>query len=159
MYVIFFRHGERLLGQGPDPGLSAAGIKQAEALSSAVEKGRLPKPDSLWVSPKKRTLETFAPLATNLGIEIEIIGDLDERMVKENPQLFRQRVIGVLQRLEKLKKNIFICTHLDWLEEVVTAIADEGNLHLTSIHWSTASYVSFQVSEGHWMSQQQGQVQ
>lgn len=158
MQVLFLRHGDRSVGQGSNPSLSETGRRQAEGLVQSVEQNRLAKPEGLWASPKKRTQETLAPLAKTLHLQVEIIADLDERAGQESLEQFQQRVRNVLRRLEKMEKNVILCSHLDWLEEVAAMIPDEGELHLTSVHWSSASYVIFLLDEGHWLSQQQGRV-
>lgn len=157
MLVYFFRHCERASG-GDNPPLTPAGVLQAKKLAELTETEKLPKPHLLWTSPKRRAVDSLVPLATHLGLKVEALAELDERKPSESAPAFQQRVRGTLERIERLGRDLFLCSHLDWLEAAMSEIADEGRLHVTSFHWSAGGYIGFSVEDGHWHSQNQGEV-
>jgi broad specificity phosphatase PhoE len=78
--LILVRHAEPIrvdpgLGTPADPPLTARGHEQAARLAQwLVAEGV----DHVVVSPKRRSLETAAPLAAALGVDAEVVVDLRE---------------------------------------------------------------------------------
>jgi broad specificity phosphatase PhoE len=75
--VILVRHGEASAGWGddPDPGLSAIGRQQAEAVAEVL--GPL-GPCDVVTSPLRRCRETAAPLAQRWGVEPRVVEAVSE---------------------------------------------------------------------------------
>ena len=89
MDIIFIRHAESTNNRTwaekrdetlrvPDPGLTELGRTQARALADWFP-GFAPHPTQLFSSPFMRALETAAPLAENLGMDVAVRADLMER--------------------------------------------------------------------------------
>ena len=89
MDIIFIRHAESTNNKTwaenrdeslrvPDPGLTELGRSQADALAGWFP-GFAAHPTHLFVSPFIRTLETAAPLANTLDMDIVVKPDLMER--------------------------------------------------------------------------------
>ncbi len=156
MFVFFFRHGDRLSGK--DPSLSEMGQLQASRLPAFLEKNEIPIPQVLWVSPRKRSQQTFAVLAREKNLPCEIIKDLDERLPGESSAVFRARVQGVINRIPKVRKNIFLCSHFDWLEEAMSCIFDQGVVEAATLMWPAGGFIAFEIDDNNWMSTTTGQV-
>jgi probable phosphoglycerate mutase len=75
------RHGSHdllrhtIVGRAPGVGLGPEGIRQAEALAERFE--RCPF-QALYSSPLERARATAAPLASRLGLEVQIAAELNE---------------------------------------------------------------------------------
>lgn len=84
-WLIVVRHGatDRAGAQNGfgradhDPTLTPLGGSQAHALA-AVLAAELPRPLSLWVSPRRRAQQTLAPLAAALQMTPKVLPHLDE---------------------------------------------------------------------------------
>jgi 2,3-bisphosphoglycerate-dependent phosphoglycerate mutase len=129
MEILFVRHGlpERIVdATGPaDPPLAPAGVAEAHLLAAwLVQRGQV---DVVWSSPLRRALETAAPLADALGVEVLVDDDLAEydrhssvyvpleeladdpellaqvtadwAELQANPGPFRSRVTGAVDRI------------------------------------------------------------
>lgn len=72
--VVLARHGEAARGVA-DPGLSARGHDQAHALAAALAAEPFA---AVYCSPQQRALETAAPLAKELGLELQVRNGLAE---------------------------------------------------------------------------------
>ncbi|PWU16102.1 MAG: hypothetical protein C5B49_10940 [Bdellovibrio sp.] len=165
MHIAFFRHAERGPSESSQSALSKSGLRQAKNLVQWVaekpmtrtQPARLTKPERLWTSPKRRTQETFQPLAQALGLRLETRSELDER--GDSTILhFQRRILAALEELAETNATVFVCSHLDWLEEAMTLIPDEGSLPIASLSWPPGSFVVFAIREGRWHSLHQGQV-
>ena len=67
-YTIYLvRHAEKQTGD--DPSLTGAGLERAEILGEVLSNAGVEK---IWSSDYRRTRETAAPLATRLGLDVEI---------------------------------------------------------------------------------------
>jgi broad specificity phosphatase PhoE len=149
MKVILFRHAEKQSGFGEDLTLSSLGTKQAFALKDLIESGKFPKPDVMYTSPKKRSLETFEPLARAISLPIQKDPNLDEQGKSENVIVFRSRIHQFIDNIESdSKQTIFICTHLDWIEQFATLLSCDTDLHaLVNFTWNPAAYMIFDVQD------------
>jgi broad specificity phosphatase PhoE len=159
MKVAVFRHAERQSGYATDPELSPRGIRQSISIKDKVEDGSLPKPDVLITSPKRRAFETFEPVSQARRISIQKEHTLDERTNKEDINVFRHRVHKFIEDIEDHQgKTVFICTHLDWIEEFSTLLPCDTDLHaLMHFAWSPGSYMLFEVGEV-WHLLQRGEI-
>lgn len=169
--IFLFRHGDRTSRGSSglqEPDLSPTGQNQADQLRLWVERGTLPRPGALWVSPRIRAQKTFAPLAQNLGLELQIQTDLDERQSSESALVFRDRMIRGLEAAASLSGRLrsrnegalFCCSHYDWLEEALTWIPADEDLPMQGQPlWSPGSFVGFEIENEIWKVQQKGQLQ
>lgn len=96
MLLYFVRHAEsafnhegRIQGQ-QDPPLSEAGRQQALALRGAFEQREI---DALYASPLRRAVDTAAPLAEALGLEIRT----DERLMELHAGVFEGKLWSEVQ--------------------------------------------------------------
>lgn len=160
MQIYLFRHAEREnSGQG-NPPLSSRGFKQAQELARQQAAGLFTKPGKLLVSPKVRTQQTFSPLAESLGVELVMTPELDERLSSENASQFAARVKRFLAYLERQSGVIYVCSHLDWIEEAMIAIPSDTDLLAEKFQaWAPAQYTEFDVREGLWLVLKTGRVE
>lgn len=148
MMWVVFRHGEKEL-QGHDPDLSSRGHEQARRLVEKVRKGQLPKPNALYVSTKKRTLQTFSPLGREFKVKPQIRAELTERVPGETVEKFRFRIQEFLLKLMLQHQDnevIYLCTHFDWIEEFLTTIECDADLSRCH-HWPSAQHMVFEKKE------------
>ncbi len=105
--------------EGPaDPHLAPVGVTQAEALADWLAEEPI---DALWSSPMRRAVETAAPLAERLALEVRIDEGLAEydrhslsyipieelkaandprwQEVPEQPEEFRAEVVAAVERI------------------------------------------------------------
>ena len=81
MDLVLVRHAEPVRTpagsvNGPaDPGLTPLGVAQSERLAAWLARERI---DAVLSSPMKRAVETAAPVAAALGLEIEVVDGLVE---------------------------------------------------------------------------------
>lgn len=79
MELVFVRHGLPLriddAGGPADPALSEEGHRQAEDLGAWLAPTGL---DAIYASPMRRALETAAPLAAKLGLQVVVEPGLEE---------------------------------------------------------------------------------
>jgi probable phosphoglycerate mutase len=73
MELLLIRHARPLRahgGEGPaDPALSPLGLRQSEALADWLADEHL---DAIYASPLRRAVETAAPLAARLGLDVAV---------------------------------------------------------------------------------------
>ncbi len=79
MQIVFVRHGQPLKEWNTDtvadPGLSELGLWQSERLADWLEHEPI---DHIISSTKRRAIRTVEPLATRLGLEVELEEDFAE---------------------------------------------------------------------------------
>lgn len=80
MQIILVRHGQPLREHNPDgriadPGLSELGAEQARLVCGWLHHEGV---DHVVTSPKRRAIETVAPLLDKTGLTHEVVRDLDE---------------------------------------------------------------------------------
>ena len=119
--LILVRHAHRELSDpGADNGLSKKGREQSRRLL-AYFKRRIGKNErvTLLSSPKRRCLETLAPLESYLGCKTLVSDLLVEQKNRESPAAFRARISraldGIVASREKSRRLIVLCSHGDWL--------------------------------------------
>ena len=98
--LVLVRHGESepavegrsfaLTDGHGDPGLSPDGREQAERVAARLANERV---DAIYVTSLRRTVETAAPLAARLGLDLVVERDLREVFLGDwEGGLFRQKV-------------------------------------------------------------------
>jgi phosphohistidine phosphatase SixA len=160
MKVAVFRHAEKQSEWGHDPSLSLKGEKQSHHLKEWIRDGKIPAPTRLASSPKTRALLTFSPLNRALGIKLEKLDALNERQPEENLDSFKQRVRQVIAEFSvKSEDVIFLCTHLDWIEEFLSAVPSDTEFsELLTFSWAPASFLLFDVQEI-WHLEKRGHIE
>lgn len=149
-----FRHADRENSSSPNPPLSKKGHLQAAQLVEDIDLMLLPRPGKLLSSPKLRAQQTFQPIQDQLGVEIQIQGDLDERHSRESSEAFRRRVRRFLENLESQAGIIYFVTHLDWIEEALSMISSDTDLQNGRYQsWLPAQSIEFEIQDRLWMFQ------
>lgn len=152
MLVYIFRHAHKSSTPWDNPPLSSVGFEQADRLVEDIDNARIPQPTRLFCSPKIRAVQSFQPLSQNQGLELNVHTSLDERQPHESAEIFKNRVSEFLRDLDRAdwqKESIFICSHLDWIEEALILIPSSDDL-LGLHQWNPISYAGFTVQEGLW---------
>jgi broad specificity phosphatase PhoE len=151
MQIVLFRHAEKDLAGGSNPPLSRRGLAQAQKLIELVKIKTLPRPSKLLTSPRLRAQMTLSPLAETMDIDFQITPELDERIQGETSDQFSKRVQRFLRQIENQTGLIFLCSHLDWIEEALREIrSDQDLLNERYASWPSCQYMSFQVQDRLW---------
>lgn len=154
MKLILFRHAHKGFTPFDDPELSMQGFEQSARLIELIKQKVLPEPSALWVSPKRRASQTFYPLSKEFGLKLEVQSDLDQHSPLENGSDFRKRIQNFINKMDadnSSEKNIFLCTHYDWIEEAMTLINCDKDLNSFEFsHWSPTQFVIFDLQSGLW---------
>lgn len=151
--LIFMRHGARSF-EGDS--LSVEGKHQAALLSKTLLAKKVPLPFQLESSPKMRTQATLAPLATELGLRVQIDRRLDERSGGESEADFEVRVKEFLIDCDEWAKHQpkisarLLCSHLDWLEAAVLFITSDENDFERSEPWPPLAIRAYNYEGGIW---------
>ena len=159
MKIGLFRHGEKESEWTPDPRLNPVGQHQALELKQSVELGILPKPTRLIASPKIRAVLTLSPLARALNLPLEKSESLDERKNSEDAAQFKKRIVKVIESFPAGPDEIiFLCSHLDWIEEFLNQVPCDTDLHqLSEFSWNPGAYLIFDI-EVIWHLTQKGRL-
>jgi len=166
MKFVLFRHGSKGFTPFEDPELNAQGFQQSIKLAELVKSNELPTPTHLFVSPKRRTSQTFYPMSKEFSLEMQIKEELDLRQPEESQTEFRSRIQKFLdfiaeqknltaeqKSLTAVQKNevIFACTHYDWIEESLTLIDCDKNLNSFEFsHWAPSQFLIFEINSSDW---------
>ena len=160
MQILLFRHAERENTGIENPPLSARGQKQAMQIRTLIEKKSLPNPGRIFVSPKIRTQQTLFPLAELAKVEMQMTPELDERQTSESSSQMTGRVRRFLSFLERQNGVLYVCTHLDWIEEALIAVPSPQDLLAEKFQaWAPAQFIEFDIQEGLWHLQKTGRVE
>ncbi len=120
--LVLIRHAHRdNTIRSRDNGLSEKGKEQAKWVKKYFFE-RFDDADSIWLvsSPKKRCLETIAPIADQAGLEIDINPDLAEQSDSETAQKFQDRVNRFLREWTQMPQPLtVVSSHGDWLPVAV----------------------------------------
>jgi phosphohistidine phosphatase SixA len=143
--LYIFRHAEKDLTSSGDPGLSIKGSRQALNIAKSIEQKTLPRPDKLWVSPKKRAIETFDPLTDITLLTLTIDSDLDQRSHLENTKEFSTRVRNFINKkiIPSNDSIIFICTHSDWVESLGWVAPLSKSIDFNELILASAQFLHF----------------
>jgi phosphohistidine phosphatase SixA len=100
---------------GPDEArpLTRAGREQAEALMRILADHPVPR---VLSSPYRRCVDTVQPLATKLGLPVELVGILAEG----------ESAADVVELLAGLPDHSVLCSHGDLVPAVVDLLASRG---------------------------------
>lgn len=153
MKFVLFRHAQKGITPFEDPELSLKGFEQSGNLIDLIKNKSLPLPTFLFVSPKRRTSQTFYPISKHHSLTPQISDFLDQRRNDETSLQFRQRVQTFLNELElrNSEEVIFACTHYDWLEEAMALIHCDRDLNTFEFsHWAPTQYVIFEIENNIW---------
>lgn len=148
MKWVIFRHGDKQK-EGFDPGLTELGIAQSQKIIAKVKAQNLPKPSVIYVSTKKRAIQTLEPLATAFGMKPIIKAELTERVSGESVDKFKFRIQEFLVKVMLLHKDneaIYFCTHYDWIEEFLNIIESDSDLSRCT-HWPSAQHMVFEKKD------------
>jgi broad specificity phosphatase PhoE len=120
--LVLIRHAHRDTAiRSKDNGLSDKGKGQARALKKYFA-SRFEKPQSVWLvsSPKKRCLETLAPISAVGNYEIDVNPDLDEQGDGESMAKFEERIQHFIKEFQQMPQEMtLVCSHGDWLPMAV----------------------------------------
>lgn len=153
MKFVLFRHAQKGITPFDDPELSPQGHQQSSQLACLLKNATLPTPTLLFVSPKRRTSQTFYPTSKELSLSLQIKTELDQRDNEESSSQFRERVQNFLNYIETLPSQeiVFACTHYDWIEEAMNMIECDKNLKsFEFLHWPPTQFVVFEIKESVW---------
>jgi broad specificity phosphatase PhoE len=153
MKFVLFRHAQKGITPFEDPELSLKGFEQSGNLVDLIKNKSLPVPTFLFISPRRRTSQTFYPISKHHSLTPQISDLLDQRKNEESSLQFRQRVHFFLNDLETREADevIFACTHYDWLEEAMTLINCDRDLNTFEFsHWAPTQYVIFEIEKNVW---------
>ncbi|MEZ0393171.1 MAG: phosphoglycerate mutase family protein [Pseudobdellovibrionaceae bacterium] len=149
-----FRHAERENTGSSNPPLSSRGLLQAEKLLEEIDLNVLPRPSKLLSSPKLRAQQTFLQIQNKLGVEIQILSELDERHNFESIENFSKRVKRFLNLMETQNGVQFFVTHLDWIEEALRLIHSDTDLLSERYQsWLPAQSMEFEIHDRLWVLQ------
>lgn len=162
MKFVLFRHAHKGIAPYDDPELSIQGFEQASLILDLVKTAKIPQPTHLFVSPKRRTSQTFYPISKEFILHTQILSDLDQQSAKENNGEFKKRIMNFLTFLAELETPemvIYACTHFDWIEEAMTLINSDKDLNSFEFsHWSPAQHLVFERQLDLWKLQKKGTV-
>jgi phosphohistidine phosphatase SixA len=160
MKLVLFRHAEKAnIGSG-NPPLSEKGLGQARGLWQLVNEKKLEPPQKILSSPKLRARQTFEVLAKNLSLDIQVFDELDERQNSENSSLFIQRVRRSLENLQQMNGCIYVCSHVDWIEEALIQIPCDTDLNQAQyMAWPPGQYMEFEIQHELWHFSKKGVLQ
>lgn len=152
VHLILLRHAEKDTGGGLNPGLSLRGTEQSLSLVDLLRSKKWPRLQNIFVSPKRRTQETVAPLAAELKLDAEILAELDERNHDESMAAFHRRLRAMMDTLdEEGDACVLWCTHLDWIEEFRNLADSEQDLTESPYdHWEPAQYLVLELDDDLW---------
>jgi 2,3-bisphosphoglycerate-dependent phosphoglycerate mutase len=129
--VVLVRHAEKVTDdpKDNDPPLRAVGIDRAKELSRLLQDAGI---DRIFVSERRRTQETAAPIAERLGLEAERVKRADTATL---PARIRSELCG---------QEVLIVGHSDTVPELIRAlgiaappeIAEDEYDRLFFLRWS-----------------------
>lgn len=151
MKLVIFRHAEKQSIASSDPDLSSRGFSQAHQIADQVRNKKISTPHVILASPRRRTTQTLQKVADDQKIKIQVKDLLDQRKSNESSTDFRKRIQEFLITLHldyPTPKTIFICTHIDWIEEFMSIVESSTDLNRTEFHhFQPAQWVEFEKNE------------
>lgn len=132
--ILCVRHGQAAAGwqENTDPGLSEAGVRQAERVARTLAQFDV---KCILSSPLQRALETAAPFSQLLNLDVQV-----EPSFREIPT---PGSVPVTERLQWLRS----CADLDWvkMERELIQWRDQIIQRLQQIETSTVVFTHFMV--------------
>lgn len=160
MKLVLFRHAQKSIMPFEDPELSPRGFEQGDNILKLVLSEKLPAPTALFVSPKRRTSQTFYKLSKDKNLTCRILPELDQREADESSQQFRARVRKWIEDIELNNAPdsvCYACTHYDVIEEAMLMIPSDRDLSgFEFAHWSPTQFVEFHIENSLWKYIQKG---
>ncbi len=158
MTILLVRHAQpvessRAGHEENDRPLSQMGRRQAERLADELADAGV---EAIYSSPHRRAVETLAPLAQRLSLEISIVDDLRERTLSPDPlpdwrdqlrrawQDFSFRLPGgesSAQAQERVRRVLAELSHRH--PDQTVAVASHGNLIALALHALASDVVGF----------------
>ncbi len=139
--VYLVRHGNagvRSKWKGPDKKRPLTEKGQQQSLGIAEMLARHPVTE-VWSSPARRCIETVAPVADNLGAELQTT-----KLLKETTNL--DAIHDYLSNLGP--GSIALCSHKDWIEPLIRDL-DAGGTQLRGTRkWPRASIWILDLADG-----------
>lgn len=162
MKFVLFRHGSKGITPFEDPELNVQGFQQSIQIAELIKNNILPKPTTLFVSPKRRTSQTLYPASKEFSVNLQIRPELDLRQQDESLKQFRTRIESFLEAVTGQSAEtdvIFACTHFDWIEESMTIIECDRNLNSFEFsHWAPSQYLVFEIEDSVWKVLNKGEA-
>jgi len=160
--IVLFRHAKKEF-QSSDPDLSPEGVKQAQMIVQIVQKHKLPQPQHLISSPRRRAQQTLVHLQEEFQIPLIVDPALDERTTHETRLEFKTRINHFLFKDLPLKSFscAFLCTHLDWIEMFAEISPLNVDISSDILHIPPAYYYHMSISHDdakEWTLIQKGQI-
>ncbi len=162
MKFVLFRHAHKGNSPYDDPELSIQGFEQAALILELIKDAKIPAPTHLYVSPRRRTSQTFYPVSKEFNLQPQIRPELDQRNMQESNAEFKKRIMSFLKLLKEINSPIavvYACTHFDWIEEAMTLINSDIDLNSFEFsHWSPAQHLVFERQLDLWKLQKKGTI-
>lgn len=164
MHIVLFRHAEKENAGISNPPLSSRGWLQAEKLLEKINRREILRPTRLWASPKGRTQQTLQKVSAFFSVEIQIIGDLDERKSSEVHAHFQARIRRFFHSVEKQAQEnqsavIYCCSHLDWIEEALPMIPSTTGFSREDLTWAPGQFLIFEIHDELWTIVKSGRIE
>lgn len=160
MKLVLFRHAQKSIMPFEDPELSPRGFEQGDNILKLVLAQKLPAPTALFVSPKRRTSQTFYKLSKEKNLQCRVLPELDQRESDETSQQFHSRVRKWIENIElgtSPETVVYACTHYDVIEEAMLLIPSDRDLSSFEFsHWSPTQFAQFHIENGLWKFIQKG---
>lgn len=165
--IVLIRHAQKDFLPLENPILNDKGFLQAEKLCDLVKKNTLPQPTDLWCSDFIRTRQTLEKIANQYQLKPVVHTELNLRKSNESAADFRHRLEKLVRELSnpepssanRVQKNIYLCTHFDVIEELMSLIPSDTDLSSSQYsHWSPAQFVVFKVIDQIWVVQKTGEA-
>lgn len=149
MILVLFRHGHKGITPMNDPDLSASGFEQADILLEQINAKILPIPTHCWFSEKIRTEQTLSQVINKLNVVSKKTLALNLRAHTESLNDFKNRIqkfcAGLVQK-NKPDEVHFLCSHYDWIEEVLALINCDKDLNSFEYsNWPPGQYLVFEI--------------
>jgi phosphohistidine phosphatase SixA len=137
LILVRHAHRDKQLGRECDNGLSAKGKGQAEAIMKYLNRVFPQEKFALISSPKRRCVETLAPLGRFHGVSVQTQDFLDEGGA------LHTKIEGFIQWWEKRSDTVTVaCSHGDWIPRFIFETVGVG------LELSKAGLVEFRKSGG-----------
>lgn len=94
---------------------------------------------------------TFANVSEAFRLDLTSSRELDERQNSESPLQFTKRVKNFLTFISSQTGTVYLCSHLDWIEEALREIPGDTDLLQDKYqHWAPGQFMTFEVTSQLW---------